>query len=414
MPDLWLDVDAALSEVPVNILPLIDDSDFKSIEGAVAYDAAGMALRWHFVTCAGAYTVTTVTPTTSGNYDWTDQGDSGIYTIEIPASGGASINNDTEGFGWFTGVATGVLPWRGPTIGFRRAALNDLMIEGSTASTNLEDFFDGTGYVGGTIRQHANVDTIKTNPVVNAGTITFPTDATVASTTNITAGTITTTTNVTTVNGLAANVITATAIANAAIDAATFAAGAIDATAIADGAIDAATFAANAITSTVIADNAITANKIASDAITDAKVASDVTIASVTGAVGSVTGAVGSVTGGVGGNVTGSVGSVAAGGITAASIADGALDALTFTATIGTGTVGTGSTTTSIVLSAVVPASAVNDQFNGRIIIFDRATTTTNLRGQATDITDYDHASTTMTVTALTTAPVSGDSFHIL
>jgi hypothetical protein len=66
---------------------------------------------------------------------------------------------------------------------------------------------------------------------------TFP--ATVASTTNITAGTVTTATNVTTVNGLAAGVITAASIA--------------------------------------------------ADAITDAKVASDVTIASVTGAVGSVT-----------------------------------------------------------------------------------------------------------------------------
>lgn len=72
---------------------------------------------------------------------------------------------------------------------------------------------------------------------------------------------------------------------------------------------------------------AITAASIASDAITDAKVASDVTIASVTGAVGSVTGAVGSVTGNVGGNVTGSVGSVATGGITAASIATNAIDA---------------------------------------------------------------------------------------
>ena len=96
--------------------------------------------------------MTAVTPTTGGDYDWTDQGDAGIYTIEIPASGGASINNDTEGFGWFTGKATGVLPWRGPIIGFRRAALNDLMIEGGTASTNLEDFFDGTGYAGGTIK----------------------------------------------------------------------------------------------------------------------------------------------------------------------------------------------------------------------------------------------------------------------
>lgn len=63
------------------------------------------------------------------------------------------------------------------------------------------------------VTQKVDVETIKTNPVANGGTFTFPTNATGASTTNITAGTITTTTNVTTVNGLAANVITAAATA---------------------------------------------------------------------------------------------------------------------------------------------------------------------------------------------------------
>jgi hypothetical protein len=116
-----------------------------------------------------------------------------------------------------------------------------------------------TGAVGSvTARVTANTDQLAGQTVTAAAGVTFPTS--VASPTNITAGTITTATNVTTVNGLAAAVITATSIA--------------------------------------------------ADAITDAKVASDVTIASVTGAVGSVTGAVGSVTGNVGGNVTGSVGSV--------------------------------------------------------------------------------------------------------
>lgn len=46
--------------------------------------------------------------------------------------------------------------------------------------------------------QKVDVDTIKTNPVVNGGTITFPTNATLASTTNITGGTITTVTTTTT------------------------------------------------------------------------------------------------------------------------------------------------------------------------------------------------------------------------
>ncbi len=47
------------------------------------------------------------------------------------------------------------------------------------------------------VTQKVDVDTVKTNPVVNGGTITFPTNATLASTTNITAGTITTTANLT-------------------------------------------------------------------------------------------------------------------------------------------------------------------------------------------------------------------------
>lgn len=131
MPDIYMDVDIAIAEAPVNVMPLIDDTDFKSIEDAVAYNAAGMALIWHFVTTAGVMTETAVTPTTAGVHDWTDQGTSGLYALEIPASGG-TINNDTEGFGWFTGVATGVLPWRGPVIGFRAAALNNSLVDAGT------------------------------------------------------------------------------------------------------------------------------------------------------------------------------------------------------------------------------------------------------------------------------------------
>lgn len=128
MPDIFIDVDSAVV-VPVNLFPLTDDTDFKTRETAVAYNAAGMDLVWNFVTSAGVQTQTAVTPTTSGSYDWTHVGD-GMYSIEIPASGGASINNNTEGYGWFSGVATGVLPWRGPVIGFRAAALNDALCDG--------------------------------------------------------------------------------------------------------------------------------------------------------------------------------------------------------------------------------------------------------------------------------------------
>lgn len=68
-----------------------------------------------------------------------------------------------------------------------------------------------------------------------------------------------TATAVTTVNGLAANTITATSIA----------ADAITAAKIADGAIDAATFAAGAITASAIAADAIGASELAADAVTE-------------------------------------------------------------------------------------------------------------------------------------------------
>ena len=133
--DIWMDVDTALSEVPINLLPLIDDGDFKAREESVVYNQAGLDLLWNFVTTAGGFTQTAVTPTdTGGNYDWVNQGN-GMYTIEIPASGGASINNDTEGFGWFTGYATGILPWRGPVIGFRAAGLNNVLVDSAYSAT---------------------------------------------------------------------------------------------------------------------------------------------------------------------------------------------------------------------------------------------------------------------------------------
>jgi len=130
---MYLDVDAAVT-VHVNLLALLDDTTFKDIEEAVAYDAAGMDLNWNFITSAGVITQTNVTPTTGGDYDWTHVGN-GIYKIEIPASGGASVNNDTEGYGWFSGVCDGVLPWCGPRIGFRAAGLNDKLCDSAYSTT---------------------------------------------------------------------------------------------------------------------------------------------------------------------------------------------------------------------------------------------------------------------------------------
>lgn len=98
---------------------------------------------------------------------------------------------------------------------------------------------------------------------------------------------------------------------------------------IATGGIVPGSFASGAIDSAAIAPDAIGSSEIAANAITDAEVASDVTIASVTGAVGSVTGS-------VSGNVTGSVGSIGAGGITANSIGTDAFTASKFAADVTT------------------------------------------------------------------------------
>jgi len=159
MPAIWLDVDTALSGVPINSVPLIDDTDFKTREESVVYNQAGLDLVWNFVTSAGAFTQTAVTPTeAAGLHDWVNQGNA-MYTIEIPASGG-TINNDTEGYGWFTGYATGILPWSGPIIGFRAAGLNDLLIDSA---------FSTTRGLAGTALPAAAADGVGGLPISEAG-----------------------------------------------------------------------------------------------------------------------------------------------------------------------------------------------------------------------------------------------------
>lgn len=124
---------------------------------------------------------------------------------------------------------------------------------------------------------------------------------------------------------------------------------------LASGLVTAGTVATGAITSGSFASGAIDAAAIATDAIGSAELAAsavtEIQAAIAAGAVASVTGAVGSVTGNVGGNVTGSVGSVASGGITAGSFAAGAIDA----AAIATDAIG----------SAELAASAVSEIQSG-------------------------------------------------
>jgi len=73
-------------------------------------------------------------------------------------------------------------------------------------------------------------------------------------------------------------------------------------------------------------------------------------------------------------------------------------------------TVGVGSTTTLIVTSSLDPAAVDSNQYEGRVAIFDRSTTTPGLRNEARLITNSTTgAGATLTVNNLTTAPVNGD-----
>lgn len=79
------------------------------------------------------------------------------------------------------------------------------------------------------------------------------------------------------------------------------------------------------------------------------------------------------------------------------------------------GTVGNGSSATLVVASQIDPAVTVADQFLGKVLTFDKNTTTAALRGQSTRITDVAAGSpdVQITVDALTTTPASGDTFSI-
>lgn len=76
------------------------------------------------------------------------------------------------------------------------------------------------------------------------------------------------------------------------------------------------------------------------------------------------------------------------------------------------GIVGSGSTITSVVTSSMSPSASVANQFKGLVLKFTADTTTTNLRGQGCEITSSTSGGV-LTVSSLTTAPVSGDTFVI-
>jgi len=155
-----MDVSTAV-QVPVSLMPLVDRTDFITIEDAIVYNETGMAVAWNFVTTAGVMTTTAITPTTGDDHDWLEEGtDKGMYSIEIPAASG-DANNDTVGFGWITGETSSTLPFRGPTIGFRAAALNNALIDGGDLlDVNVTNVADTAQTAGDLAALITTVDTV--------------------------------------------------------------------------------------------------------------------------------------------------------------------------------------------------------------------------------------------------------------
>lgn len=123
------------ARLPVSILPLTDDGDFKSRKTSIAFDEPGMELYWNFQSPGIPTERTQVAPVSGGNdIGWNNEG-RGEYTVTIQATGGAAINNDTEGSGWFSGICDGVLPWRSPTFEFLPVKIIDSLLLGTD---NLE------------------------------------------------------------------------------------------------------------------------------------------------------------------------------------------------------------------------------------------------------------------------------------
>lgn len=82
--------------------------------------------------------------------------------------------------------------------------------------------------------------------------------------------------------------------------------------------------------------------------------------------------------------------------------------------TVATGTCAAGGSTTSVISSALSPSGTASGQFIGRTLIFADNTTTAALQGQACTISASTASATpTFTVSALTNAPASGDTFAI-
>ena len=104
--------------------PCIDDTNFKTLEEAITYDAVGMDISLIVEKTDGTTAITAITLTTGGVNDWTHK-DGGYYEIEITAA-----QNTEEGVAFLRGICTGVLPFESPRYDIEIANVYDSLRKG--------------------------------------------------------------------------------------------------------------------------------------------------------------------------------------------------------------------------------------------------------------------------------------------
>ena len=138
---VYKQVDVSITMV---VGPCIDDTNFKSLEEAIAYNAAGMDISLIIEKADGTTTVTAITLTTGGTSDWTHK-DGGYYEVEITAA-----QNAEEGIAHLRGVCDGVLPFESPRYDIVVANVYNSLVTGTDVLQTDVTQWLGTGV-------HANV-----------------------------------------------------------------------------------------------------------------------------------------------------------------------------------------------------------------------------------------------------------------
>lgn len=152
--------------------PLVDDTDFKTLETGVAYNAAGMSVDLIKSSISGTPTKTDLTLTTASTQDWVELGN-GMYYIEITAA-----QNDTEGEIQLVGVATGILPFASPRYQVVSQQVYDSLVAGSDLLDVNASQLGGTAQTGNDVGADVNAilnDTGTDGVVVNWAAIVNPT-----------------------------------------------------------------------------------------------------------------------------------------------------------------------------------------------------------------------------------------------